>query len=111
LVLSSLQYAPPFYVSVNLFQIWVYGNSFESSLVAVVNPNQQALERLAEQNGITGSFAELCEHARAKEHILAELTKIAKEKKVTYPNYDCYIICCIWMFLNDCCIFYLRFAS
>jgi hypothetical protein len=25
----------------------VYGNSFESSLVAVVNPNQQALERWA----------------------------------------------------------------
>jgi len=99
-VLWSLLYPvyhipPPFYVSVNLFQIWVYGNSFESSLIAVVNPNQQALERWAEQNGITGSFAELCEHSRAKEHILAELTKIAKEKKVSYPNYDCYIICCI----------------
>ncbi|GJN00872.1 hypothetical protein PR202_ga18094 [Eleusine coracana subsp. coracana] len=62
--------------------IWVYGNSFESSLVAVVNPNQQELERWAAQNGITGSFAELCENSRAKEHILAELTKIAKEKKL-----------------------------
>lgn len=72
------------YVSANLFQIWVYGNSFESSLVAVANPNQQALERWAEQNGVTGSFAELCEHPRAREHILAELTKIAKDKKVSY---------------------------
>lgn len=62
--------------------IWVYGNSFESSLVAVANPNQQALERWAEQNGVTGSFAELCEHPRAREHILAELTKIAKDKKL-----------------------------
>ncbi|KAL6606162.1 hypothetical protein ACP70R_041815 [Stipagrostis hirtigluma subsp. patula] len=62
--------------------IWVYGNSFESSLVAVVNPNQQALEHWAEQNGITGSFTELCENSRVKEHILAELTKIAKEKKL-----------------------------
>ncbi|KAL6606163.1 hypothetical protein ACP70R_041816 [Stipagrostis hirtigluma subsp. patula] len=62
--------------------IWVYGNSFESSLVAVVNPNQQALEHWAEQNGITGSFAELCENSRAKEHLLAQLTKIAKEKKL-----------------------------
>ncbi|GJN29596.1 hypothetical protein PR202_gb17836 [Eleusine coracana subsp. coracana] len=62
--------------------IWVYGNSFESSLVAVVNPNQQEFERWAAQNGITGSFAELCENSRAKEHILAELTKIAKEKKL-----------------------------
>ncbi|TVU12478.1 hypothetical protein EJB05_46128, partial [Eragrostis curvula] len=62
--------------------IWVYGNSFESYLVAVVNPNQQELERWAAQNGITGSFAELCENSRAKEHILAELAKIAKEKKL-----------------------------
>jgi long-chain acyl-CoA synthetase len=85
-LVSSLPYAPPFYVPVNLFQIWVYGNSFESSLVAVVNPNQQSLERWAEQNGTAGSFAELCEHSRAKEHILAELTKIAKEKKVSFLN-------------------------
>nr|CAB3469820.1 unnamed protein product [Digitaria exilis] len=62
--------------------IWVYGNSFESFLVAVVNPNQQVLERWAEQNGITGSFAELCENSRAKDFVLAELTKIAKEKKL-----------------------------
>ncbi|KAF8698195.1 hypothetical protein HU200_035714 [Digitaria exilis] len=62
--------------------IWVYGNSFESFLVAVVNPNQLVLERWAEQNGITGSFAELCENSRAKDYVLAELTKIAKEKKL-----------------------------
>jgi long-chain acyl-CoA synthetase len=62
--------------------IWVYGNSFESCLVAVVNPNQQVLEHWAEQHGITGNFAELCKNSRAKEHILTELTKIAKEKKL-----------------------------
>jgi hypothetical protein len=101
------------YVSANLFQIWVYGNSFESSLVAVANPNQQALERWAEQNGVTGSFAELCEHPRAREHILAELTKIAKDKKVSYPNHDCYyhICCVIQVFSKWLCIFNLGFAS
>ncbi|TKW20133.1 hypothetical protein SEVIR_4G065300v4 [Setaria viridis] len=62
--------------------IWVYGNSFESFLVAVVNPNQQVLEHWAEQNGITGSFAELCKNPRAKDHILSELIKIGKEKKL-----------------------------
>lgn len=86
-LVSILPYAPLFYDSINLFQIWVYGNSFESFLVAVVNPNQQVLEHWAEQNGITGSFAELCKNPRAKDHILAELTKIGKEKKVKYPNY------------------------
>lgn len=62
--------------------IWVYGNSFESSLIAVINPNQQVLEHWAEQNGISGSLAELCENSRTKEHFLAELSKIAKEKKL-----------------------------
>jgi long-chain acyl-CoA synthetase len=64
------------------FQIWVYGNSFESSLIAVINPNQQVLEQWAEQNGISGSLAELCENSGAKEHFVAELSKIAKGKKV-----------------------------
>jgi long-chain acyl-CoA synthetase len=63
-------------------QIWVYGNSFESSLVAVVNPNKQALERWAESNGVTGDFATICEDPKAKEFVLGELTKMGKEKKV-----------------------------
>ncbi|XP_043716866.1 long chain acyl-CoA synthetase 4-like [Telopea speciosissima] len=62
--------------------IWVYGNSFESFLVAVVNPNQQALERCAEANGITGDFISLCENPKIKEFIIGELTKIGKEKKL-----------------------------
>lgn len=65
-----------------LFQIWIYGNSFESFLVAVVNPNQQALEHWAEQNGQTGDFAALCDNPKAKDYILGELNKTAKAKKV-----------------------------
>nr|CAD1824041.1 unnamed protein product [Ananas comosus var. bracteatus] len=62
--------------------IWIYGNSFESFLVAVINPNKQALERWAEQNEISGDFADLCKNPKAKEYILGELTKIGKEKKL-----------------------------
>ncbi|KAJ8768495.1 hypothetical protein K2173_022587 [Erythroxylum novogranatense] len=62
--------------------IWVYGNSFESFLVAVVNPNQQALERWAQENGVAGDFRSICENPKAKEHILGELAKIGKEKKL-----------------------------
>ncbi|CAD5178226.1 unnamed protein product [Musa acuminata subsp. malaccensis] len=62
--------------------IWIYGNSFESFLVAVVNPNQQALERWAEEKGVTGDFAALCENSKAKEYILEEITKVAKSKKL-----------------------------
>ncbi|KAI4315525.1 hypothetical protein L6164_028323 [Bauhinia variegata] len=62
--------------------IWVYGNSFESFLVAVVNPNKQVLESWAGENDITGDFNSFCANARAKDFILGELTKTAKEKKL-----------------------------
>ncbi|KAL2987253.1 hypothetical protein AAZX31_11G017400 [Glycine max] len=62
--------------------IWVYGNSFEAFLVAVVNPSKQALEHWAQENGISMDFNSLCEDARAKSYILEELSKIAKEKKL-----------------------------
>jgi long-chain acyl-CoA synthetase len=61
----------------------VYGNSFESCLVAVANPNEQALKRWAENNGIDAQdFPALCTNPKAREYILGELTKFAKEKKV-----------------------------
>ncbi|XP_028774783.1 long chain acyl-CoA synthetase 4-like [Neltuma alba] len=62
--------------------IWVYGSSFESYLVAIVNPKKEALEGWAKENGITKDFNSLCEDSRAKAFILEELTKIAKEKKL-----------------------------
>ncbi|CAL5360198.1 hypothetical protein CsSME_00050630 [Camellia sinensis var. sinensis] len=62
--------------------LWIYGNSFESFLVAVVNPNKQALERWAEANGVPGDFDSLCEILKAKEYILGELTRVAKEKQL-----------------------------
>ncbi|XVF12978.1 hypothetical protein REPUB_Repub08aG0166900 [Reevesia pubescens] len=62
--------------------IWIYGNSFESFLVAVVNPNQQALQHWAAENGVSGDFDSICQNPKAKEHILGELSKIGKEKKL-----------------------------
>ena len=73
-------------------QIWVYGNSFESFLVAVVNPNKEALESWAEGNGISGDFEALCENPKAKEYILAELSKTGKEKKVWLLLFSCFAL-------------------
>lgn len=63
-------------------QVWVYGNSFESCLVAVVNPNKKAVESWAGSNEVSGDFNSLCQDPKAKEYILGELTRIGKEKKV-----------------------------
>ncbi|KAL0408039.1 UNVERIFIED_CONTAM: Long chain acyl-CoA synthetase 4 [Sesamum radiatum] len=62
--------------------IWVYGNSFESFLVAIINPNKQAVEQWAEKNGISGDFNGLCENTEVKNYFLGQLTRIAKEKKL-----------------------------
>ncbi|XP_060180127.1 long chain acyl-CoA synthetase 4-like [Lycium barbarum] len=62
--------------------IWLYGSSFESFLVAVVNPNKQETEKWAKQNGLSGDFNSLCENSKVKEYIQGELTKAGKEKKL-----------------------------
>ncbi|KAL2543740.1 Long chain acyl-CoA synthetase 4 [Forsythia ovata] len=62
--------------------IWVYGNSFESFLVAVVNPKKEAVEQWAAENVISGDFNALCENPQLREYILGQLTKVAKEKKL-----------------------------
>ncbi|XP_015058188.1 long chain acyl-CoA synthetase 4-like [Solanum pennellii] len=62
--------------------IWIYGSSYESFLVAVVNPNMEALRSWANENGMTGDFDTICENPKAKAYILSELTNIAKEKKL-----------------------------
>nr|GEX89324.1 long chain acyl-CoA synthetase 4-like [Tanacetum cinerariifolium] len=62
--------------------VWVYGNSFESCLIAIANPNKQAVEKYAEEHNISGDFESLCENPKIKEYILGELARIGKEKKL-----------------------------
>uniref|UniRef100_A0A2N9FY86 AMP-dependent synthetase/ligase domain-containing protein n=1 Tax=Fagus sylvatica TaxID=28930 RepID=A0A2N9FY86_FAGSY len=56
-----------------LTSIWVYGNSFESFLVAVVVPDRKALEDWAINHNVTGDFNSLCENLKARKYILDEL--------------------------------------
>ncbi|KAM0069966.1 putative long-chain-fatty-acid--CoA ligase [Helianthus debilis subsp. tardiflorus] len=53
--------------------VWIYGNSFESCLVGVVNPYKQAIEHYAETHNISGDFDSLCVNPMIKEYILGEL--------------------------------------
>lgn len=59
--------------------VWVYGNSFESFLVAVVVPEKQAIEDWAALNGKSGDYAELCSDPKARRHILDELNQTGKK--------------------------------
>ncbi|KAK6131911.1 hypothetical protein DH2020_034348 [Rehmannia glutinosa] len=59
--------------------IWVYGNSFESFLVAVAVPERKALEDWAANNQEKGDFQALCSNVKARKYILDELNSTAKQ--------------------------------
>ena len=63
-------------------QIWVYGNSLESTLVAVAVPNERTLLEWAQTNGEEGDFATLCKNPKSQDFILSELHAMGKRKAV-----------------------------
>nr|GMD05072.1 long chain acyl-CoA synthetase 2 [Ipomoea batatas] len=62
--------------------VWVYGNSFESFLVAVVIPERKALEDWAQNNQETGDFVSLCKNHKARKYILDELNSTGKKHQL-----------------------------
>jgi long-chain acyl-CoA synthetase len=60
-------------------QVFVHGESLQSSLVGVVVPDPEVLPSFAGKLGVKGSFEELCQNQTVKEAILEDLQKIGKE--------------------------------
>jgi long-chain acyl-CoA synthetase len=71
-------------MSMYVEQIWVYGNSFESSLVAVVVPNEECLRKWASANGRKGTFADLCIDKKVQQFLLEDLISIGRKQKVIF---------------------------
>ena len=63
-------------------QVWVYGNSFESSVISVVVPKEAAIEAWAKEQGKSGDVAALCKLPEARKWMLDEMTKTAKAGKL-----------------------------
>ncbi|KAL5987163.1 eukaryotic long-chain fatty acid CoA synthetase (LC-FACS) [Asimina triloba] len=59
--------------------IWVYGNSFESFLVAVVIPERKALEDWASMHNEGGDFESLCRNPKARKYFLDELNNTGRK--------------------------------
>lgn len=70
------------------FQIWVYGDSFKSTLIAVVVPNEENSRKWAHQNGYLGSLQELCSLNKLKSYVLLELKATAERNKVCICIYS-----------------------
>ncbi|XP_028796922.1 long chain acyl-CoA synthetase 1 [Neltuma alba] len=62
--------------------IWVYGDSFKSMLVAVVVPNEEMSKKWAYSKGHTVPFPELCGLDQLKKHVLSELHSTAERNRL-----------------------------
>ncbi|KAL1558374.1 Long-chain-fatty-acid--CoA ligase 2 (Long-chain acyl-CoA synthetase 2) (Fatty acid activator 2) [Salvia divinorum] len=62
--------------------IWVFGDSFKSMLVAVVVPNEENATKWAQKSGHKGSFLDLCTLDQLREYILLELKATAERNKL-----------------------------
>ncbi|XP_021768691.1 long chain acyl-CoA synthetase 1-like [Chenopodium quinoa] len=62
--------------------IWVYGDSFKSMLVAVVVPNEDNTKKWAAQNGCKGTFTDFCSLKEFRNYVLSELTVAAERNKL-----------------------------
>ncbi|XP_020521315.1 long chain acyl-CoA synthetase 1 isoform X2 [Amborella trichopoda] len=79
----AVEYLEKTYCSAPIIEdIWVYGNSFESMLVAVVVPHKESAEKWASLNGQKGSVTELCALQQLQNHILLELRSLAEKNKL-----------------------------
>ncbi|GJP55181.1 hypothetical protein CLOM_g14159 [Closterium sp. NIES-68] len=65
-----------------LDMVWVYGNSFEAVLVAVVVPNKASLLEWAKGAGVEGDYAALCATEEAKKYIIGQLSETGKKAKL-----------------------------
>ena len=63
-------------------EIFVYGNSLKSYLVAIVVPDKAVLENFAKANNIEGDFEELCKNKKVNEFIMKNMNDEAKKRKL-----------------------------
>uniref|UniRef100_K7GCL6 Long-chain-fatty-acid--CoA ligase n=1 Tax=Pelodiscus sinensis TaxID=13735 RepID=K7GCL6_PELSI len=60
-------------------QVFVYGESLQAFLIAVVVPDAETLSNWAKKKGFEGSYEELCKNKDIRKHILEDMLKVGKE--------------------------------
>uniref|UniRef100_A0A8C3SIC3 Long-chain-fatty-acid--CoA ligase n=1 Tax=Chelydra serpentina TaxID=8475 RepID=A0A8C3SIC3_CHESE len=60
-------------------QVFVYGESLQAFLIAIVVPDAETLSNWAKKKGFEGSYEELCKNKDLKKSILEDMLKVGKE--------------------------------
>lgn len=63
-------------------QLLVHGNSYQNYIVALVIPQEHVVMNWAKQNGIKGSFEDICETEALNKAILRDLINLSRDKKL-----------------------------
>jgi len=70
-----------------VLQCWVYGNSFETSLVAVVAPDRDSILAQCAKMGIQGDLAQVCTTDAVQKLIFDDMTACARSSGLR--GYEC----------------------
>ncbi|XP_024050050.1 long-chain-fatty-acid--CoA ligase 1 isoform X2 [Terrapene carolina triunguis] len=60
-------------------QVFVYGESLQAFLIAIVVPDAETLSSWAKKKGFEGSYEELCKNKDLKKYILEDMLKVGKD--------------------------------
>lgn len=84
----ALEYLENVYTNTPIVEdIWIYGNSFKSRLVAVVVLHEENTKKWANSNGFLCSFSELSSLEQLRNYVLSELTSTAERNKLKRFEY------------------------
>uniref|UniRef100_A0A8C2HWH5 Long-chain-fatty-acid--CoA ligase n=1 Tax=Cyprinus carpio TaxID=7962 RepID=A0A8C2HWH5_CYPCA len=80
--------------SAQVAQVFVHGDSLQSSLVAIVVPDPEVLPGFAEKLGVKGSLEELCRNQEIKKAIISDLNKLGREAGLkSFEQVSTFMIC------------------
>lgn len=68
-----------------IYQLLVYGSSYQNYLVALIVPAEAVVMRWAKEKKIKGSFEEVCASPELNKAILQDIINLSREKKVNFP--------------------------
>ena len=60
--------------------VFIYGDSLQSHLIGVVVPNKENLRILTDENGLKGTFEEICQQSKIVSKVVEDMNKVGKEE-------------------------------